>query len=112
MKKTDLRRLAQQTGGEYVYGADDTGSHACYLIYGILKPGEAVRKVKPGKGHEEMLLSVNCPLALTGDVTGILEPGNAVHLSGEQTCYLENPGTAEATYVLAGGHSTGHGHHH
>ena len=104
MKKTDLSRRAQQAGGEYVFGADDTGSHACYLIYGILKPGEAGRKVKPGKGHEEMLLSFNCPLALTGDVTGLLEPGNAVHLAGEQTCYLENPGTTEATYVLAGGH--------
>ncbi len=40
MKKTDLRGRAEKGDGEYVFGAADTDSHACYMIYGILKPGE------------------------------------------------------------------------
>ena len=31
--------------GEYVLGARETGSHACYLIYGVLKPGEKGREL-------------------------------------------------------------------
>ncbi len=33
MKKTDLREKARNNDGEYVFGAEDTGSHACYMIY-------------------------------------------------------------------------------
>ena len=29
-----------QDSGEYILGSRETGSHACYLIYGALKPGE------------------------------------------------------------------------
>jgi len=111
MKKLDLKSLAEKNGGEYVFGSEDTGSHACYLIYGTLTPGEKGRVVKPGKGHEEMVLAARGKLRITGDFGGILEEGSAIHLAGEQTCFLENPGTSAALYVIAGGHAA-EGHQH
>jgi hypothetical protein len=111
MKKIDLKEMASKNNGEYVFGSADTGSHACYMIYGILKPGEKGREIKPGKGHEEMLLSVRGSFSATGDFEGIIEEGSVIHLFGEQSCLLENKGSSEAVYVIAGGHSD-HGHHH
>ena len=111
MHKINLRDMAEKNSGEYVFGSADTGSHACYMIYGTLKPGEKGRVVKPGKGHEEMVLAARGKLHITGDFSGILEEGSAIHLAGEQTCILENPGTSDAVYVIAGGHAE-HGHHH
>jgi hypothetical protein len=111
MKKIDLKGMAAKSGGEYVFGSEDTGSHACYMIYGILKPGEKGRVVKPGKGHEEMVLAARGKLHIAGDFSGTLEEGSAIHLAGEQACILENPGTSEALYVIAGGHAE-QGHHH
>ncbi len=46
MKKINLREKAAKNKGEYVFGAEDTGSHACYMIYGILKAGEKGREDK------------------------------------------------------------------
>lgn len=111
MKQHDLRGKAENSNGEYVYGAADTASHACYVIYGILKPGEKERRIKPGKGHEEMLVAVKGSFMVTGHYNDTLEEGHAVHLAGEQTCLLENRSPEEAIYIIAGGHS-GHGHGH
>lgn len=111
MKKFDLKSMAETQNNEYVFGSADTGSHACYMIYGMLKPGEKGREIKPGKGHEEMLLAAGGCLYVTGAFEGILEEGSTIHLAGEQSCYLENKGSSEAVYVIAGGHAE-HGHHH
>jgi len=111
MKKINLREKAAKNKGEYVFGAEDSGSHACYLIYGVLKPGEKERIIRPGKGHEEILVTVKGSLLVTGQYSGVLKEGHAVHLADEQACFLENRGEAEAVYVVAGGHS-GHGHGH
>jgi hypothetical protein len=108
----DLReKAAASEDGEYVFGAQDTGSHACYMIYGILRPGEKKRVLKPGRGHEEMIVSVNAELHLRGDCSGKLPAGSALHLVGEESAFLENPSSEEALYIIAGGHSEG-GHHH
>jgi hypothetical protein len=98
------------TSGEYVLGFDETGSHACYLIYGVLKAGEKERELKPGRGHEEMVLVVRGELTLTGQCVGTLRQGQAVHLVGEASCLAENRMDTEAVYVIAGGHS-GNGDH-
>ena len=111
MKQTDLRERAEKGDGEYVFGAADTGSHACYLIYGILKPGEKERLIRPGRGHEEILVTVKGRLTVTGHYNGLLDEGYAFHLDADQACFLENSGESEAVYVVAGGHS-GHGHGH
>jgi hypothetical protein len=97
---------------EHILGAQETGSHACYLIYGVLKPGEQGRELKPGKGHEEIVLAIAGDLQLSGHYTGKLKQGQAIHLEGEQTCRAENPGTLNAVYVISGGHSeSAQGHH-
>ena len=111
MKKINLKVKAVKNKGEYVFGAEDTGSHACYMIYGVLKPGEKERMIRPGKGHEEILSAVKGSLKVTGQYSGALEEGSAFHIKGDQTCFIENMGDSEAVYIVAGGHS-GHGHDH
>ncbi|MCK7504803.1 MAG: hypothetical protein MZV70_12430 [Desulfobacterales bacterium] len=66
--------------------------------------------MKPGAGHEEIVLAVKGSLDFTGFMTGTLPEGSAVHIAGDQECFIENGGDAEAVYVIAGGHSEG-GHH-
>jgi hypothetical protein len=83
MIKVDLREMAGNNNGEYVFGADDTGSHACYMVYGRLRPGEKDRQIKPGKGHEEMLVAARGSITVTGYFSGTLEEGSAVHLTGD-----------------------------
>lgn len=85
-------------------------SHACYMIYGILKPKEKGRLVNPGVGHEEIVLVVTGNLKVTGYYSGSVEEGSAFHIKDEQKCFLENLGEIEAVYIIAGGHSEG-GHH-
>ncbi|MCU0600173.1 MAG: hypothetical protein MUE70_13070 [Desulfobacterales bacterium] len=112
MKKIDIRnRALSSENGEYVLGLEDTGSHACYMIYGVLKPGEKGRLIKPGKGHEEILLAMKGDLVLTGDISGRLEEGSVLHIIGDTSAFLENAGSDESIYIISGGHSD-HAHHH
>jgi uncharacterized cupin superfamily protein len=111
MRIFDLKDKAQiSENGEYILGFNETGSHACYMIYGILKPGEKGRLIKPGKHHEEIVLVVKGDIEVTGQHSGILKEGKAFHIKGEHECFLENKGISDAIYVVAGGHSEG-GHH-
>jgi hypothetical protein len=109
MSKFDIASKVSLSG-EYILGAEQTGSHACYLIYGILKAGELGRELKPGKGHEEIVLVLRGDLSSRGHYAGELKQGQALHLRGEETCLLDNPGDSESIYVIAGGHAEG-GHH-
>ena len=97
--------------GEYILGSRETGSHACYLVYGALKPGEKGRELRPGHGHEEIVLALVGDLRLTGHYAGILRQGQALHLTGEESVFVENTGDTQALYVIAGGHA-GLEHHH
>ncbi len=113
MKKIDLRdRALAAEEGEYVLGLDDTGSHACYMIYGTLKPGEKDRLVKPGHGHEEIVAAMKGDLRLSGAREGTLKEGEAFHIVDETTVYLENPAGTEVVYIISGGHSADGHHHH
>jgi hypothetical protein len=97
--------------GEYILGSRETGSHACYLIYGILKPGEQGRKLSPGAGHEEIVLALSHDLTCTGHFSGMLKKGQALHLKGEEAIVLGNGNNEQALYVISGGHSE-QDHHH
>ena len=108
MKLFDVAGKVQDSG-EYIVGSRETGSHACYLVYGALEPGEKGRELRPGHGHEEIVLALMGDLKLTGDHTGTLKQGQAMHLTGEESVFVENTGNAQALYVIAGGHSE---HHH
>jgi len=96
--------------GECLLGFREIGSHACYMIYGILKPKEKARLVKPGPGHEEIVLAMKGDLEVTGHSSGCLKEGSAFYTKGEEECFLENRGESEAIYVIAGGHSEEGGH--
>ena len=91
--------------GECLLGFREIGSHACYMIYGILKSKEKARSLKPGPGHEEIILAIKGDLEVTGVYSGDLKEGCALHLEGNQECFLENQGESDAVYIIAGGHS-------
>lgn len=106
-----LRTWARQTCGECILGARVLKTHACYLIYGELAPGEEGRKVSPGSGHEEILMALQGDIELTeGPETQVLHEGEAVHIVEDESMTLANRGTEKAVYILAGGHP-GKGHH-
>lgn len=104
MKSFDLERLASTQGGEYVLGYKDLHSQACYLIYGLLGPGEGKRLVRPGPGYEEILCAAGGPLLLhTNQGEVILAKGCAIHVTEQESLFLSNPGDAQTVYVVAGG---------
>lgn len=96
--------------GEYILGSEDTGSHACYMIKGFLKPGDSKRLIKPGKGHEEIVLVMKGDIEVSGHYSGTIKEGCAFHIAGDDECFLENKNEHEVIYIVAGGHSEG-GHH-
>ncbi len=99
--------------GELILGLKQLGTHACYLIYGVLEPGQTGRQIRPGPGHEEICLVAGGEVEVV--VAGERYPltaGHAFHLAGEDSVVLDNPGTERAVYVIAGGHTPGHDHHH
>jgi hypothetical protein len=95
--------------GEYLLGSRETGSHACYLIYGVLNPGETGRELKPGPGHEELVLVLQGDMILSGAHFGTLKQGQAMQLVGDETVLAGNSGAMPVLYVVSGGHS-GHAH--
>lgn len=107
MRLFDIKEKVRDTG-EYILGLNDTGSHACYLIYGKILPFEKGRQIKPGQGHEELFMAIKGDFNVTGDFSGIIKEGQAIHLKEEETCYIENLGDSVAIYVIAGGHSKEH----
>ena len=97
------------SSGECLLGSQETGSHACYLIYAILQPGETGRELTPGHGHEEIVLTLQGDLTLTNAHVGTLKQGQALHLTGDEAVLAGNAGAMPAVYVVSGGHA-GHGH--
>lgn len=111
MKIFDISSLASANKGEYVLGLEDLNTHACYLIYGIIKPGEKGRVIKPGSGHEEIVCLVQGKVQLSNSSGRyVLEHGQAFHLKGDETYMMDNEAGTDAVYVISGGHSAGHGH--
>jgi len=105
-KAHPLRTWARESGGECILGARVLKTHACYLIYGELAPGEEGRKICPGAGHEEILMAIHGDLEMNeGGEPAVLREGEAVHLREEETLFLANRGSDKTVYVLAGGHS-------
>jgi len=111
IKVYDLAALAREKG-EYILGAEVLQTHACYMGFGILGPGEINREIRPGNGHEEICCVISGTISLCrGEDRFFVGPGQAFHLRGEQAWVMNNDGPADAVYVLAGGHSNLHEHH-
>jgi len=106
MNTFDLKNKAiHSRRGESLLGFHETGSHACYMIYGTMKAKEKGRQVNPGAGHEEIVLAAKEDFEVTGFYSGTLKEGLAFHIQGDQECFLENRGESDAIYIIAGGHS-------
>ncbi len=104
MKSFNLHSPAVSEGGEYVLGTKDLHTQACYMIYGILQPGETERLVKPGEGHEEILCAVTGTLLIhtaAGEVP--LQAGSAVHVRDHEAFHISNPSDQPLVYIMAGG---------
>lgn len=111
MQLLNTGKILSIRNGEFIIGSELTGSHACYLIYGVMEPSEKERLIKPGKGHEEIVLILKGKVKVTGNWEGTLNEGDSFHIKGEETVYFENLTEGEVIYVIAGGHSE-EGHHH
>jgi uncharacterized cupin superfamily protein len=97
---------AKAEGGETVLGSEELETNACYLIYGILEPGQKGRVINPGPGHEEIVCLVAGVATLVGpDGPQNLKIGEAFYLKGDVTYTLENNQKMPVVYVAAGGHS-------
>ena len=107
MRVYDVAGRVDKEKGEFILGSKDTGSHACYMIYGKLGPGEEGRVIRPGKGHEEIIFAVTGDLEVSGAMEGVLREGSAIHIAGDKVCRLKNLTVKEALYIASGGHSEG-----
>ncbi len=104
----DVSELAVKNKGEYVLGSAELHTHACYFVYGVLKPDEKGRVIKPGNGHEEIACIVQGEVILRGESEIFnLKKGQAFHIRGEDAYHMDNNGKAEVIYVIAGGHGEG-----
>lgn len=111
MKLIELKETLYRPG-EYLVGVAQTHSHACYLIYGTLNPGEE-RELSPGAGHEEIFCLIHGELVVSeGDDEQGVKQGQCFHLAGEVKVILKNNLGETAIYVLAGGHSSTDSHAH
>lgn len=115
MRIFDVAGRAAEEGGEFVLGSKDTGTHACYLIYGTLSSGQEGRVIRPGKGHEEIVMVIKGTLKLSGPALEhvkeiVLPEGAAFHVAGDRECYLKNTSEDTAIYTCAGGHTPGQSH--
>jgi hypothetical protein len=84
----------------------DLHSRACYMIFGILKPDEGRRLVKPGAGYEEILCAVEGAITLhTGYGETLLPRGHAVHVKEDESFLISSTSGEAVVYILAGGQS-------
>lgn len=106
MRIFDLEALCVSEGGEYVLGLKNLHTQSCYLVYGILQPGEGERLVRPGDGYEEILCAVGGSLTLHTDQEDIeLSRSQAVLVKQGDSFYISNPSDKAVVYILAGGRS-------
>lgn len=98
--------------GEYLIGSEATGSHACYLIYGVLRK-DSMREITPGKGHEEILAVIEGSIVVSdGKNKYSLFKGQAIHLRDDEKIEISLDEGELAIYIIAGGHSDASHHHH
>ena len=90
--------------GEYLVGFEQTGTHACYFLYGFLKPGEE-RDISPGNGHVEIVCLLEGEIELVTDNEKLnLTKGKGFVIEGEEKVKVKNIGDKVAVYVVSGGH--------
>lgn len=106
MKLFELAKRVESSG-EVALGPEESGMLTTYLIYGVLAPGETGRRIRPGKGREEILYLINGEARLEKGGRNPLEivckGGSAVTLPEGSDCWLSNLTSRQVEYVIAGG---------
>jgi redox-sensitive bicupin YhaK (pirin superfamily) len=103
-----IYRLPQLIEGspdsQYRLDFEDLQTHAVYLLYGRLRPGETGRRLCPPEGHEEIICVVKGHLMVKrGSYKSLVGEGEAFHLNSDDTLVVDNPKDAETIYIAAGG---------
>ncbi|MBI5562440.1 MAG: hypothetical protein HY894_06275 [Deltaproteobacteria bacterium] len=105
MKIYKLPLLAEaQDNGVYRLGSEELHTDGVDLAYGRLRPKEAARPVAIAPGREGVVcvikgrISVKC-----GRSVFAVSTGEAFHAAPGASFTFENPGEAEAVYLIAGG---------
>lgn len=91
--------------GEYLVGFEQTGTHACYFLYGVLKTGEQ-RKMSPGRGHVEIISILEGEVeVLNSGKREKFVRGEGFVLEGEERVEVKATGGKPVIYVISGGHT-------
>ncbi len=104
MKVIDLSNRVD-TSGEIALGPKESGTLTTYMIYGVLAPRETGRRLRPGKGREEILFVISGQVQLesrgVSDATCLA--GSAVALPEGSDFWVTNPTMQSVQYIIAGG---------
>ncbi|GEM_PF-231109 len=105
MKIFRLPQLAEANeDGTYVLGLEDLKSGAVYMTYSRLRPGDPPRRLAPQDGSEEIIFIIKGGLIVKSGRTAVpVGPGEAFHIKGTDDTSLENSGSEDAVYIVAGG---------
>jgi len=101
--------LAKQVedSGEVAMGPQQSGMLTTYLIYGVLAPGETGRRLRPGRGREEILFLINGKARIEqsgrNSAEIVFEGGSAIPLPEGSDYWLSNLTSRRVEYVIAGG---------
>ena len=97
---------------EFFYGAKiNKAIQDVYLGLCFLEPGEAKRKVGPGKGHEEILFLTEGQIQVSiNDTEIILNEGEVYFIPDGSKALLKNLTNERCQFIIAGGHTKRHSH--
>lgn len=107
MKLFNIRDLYREKYREYIVGSEEIGKHSVYLVYGEASRSEK-REMAPN-GHDEILFLLAGDAQLSNRDTEIsLEKEQAVYMSPDESFTFT--AKSDCKYIVAGTHTTPHGH--
>ncbi len=107
MKLFNIRDLYREKYREYIVGSEEIGKHSVYLVYGEASRGEK-REMAPN-GHDEILFLLAGDAQLSNrDKEISLEKEQAVYMSPDESFTFT--AKSDCKYIVAGTHTTPHGH--
>ena len=97
---------------EFFYGAKlNKDIKDVYMGYCFLHPGEADRKVGPGRGHEELLYLINGKIEIiVKDQKILMNEGDIYYIPDGLKVRLKNISDERVNFMVAGGHTKPHKH--
>ena len=106
MQQFELAKQVEESG-EIAMGPQQSGMLTTYLIYGALAPGETGRRIRPGRGREEILFLINGKVRIEKggrkSTEMVCEGGSAIPMPEGSDYWLSNLTSARVEYIIAGG---------